>query len=115
MIYSRLETDFSKESQAWDLRARRCLSQRHAGEGSGALEAAETVYREGVAATEGSLMYDLYLTFLREQLDTSLMASGVDPEGHLGKLKGQAKRLAKQILQVRLASSSYVGCICLIR
>ena len=110
VIYSRLDMDFPMEPQAWDLRARRCLSGHHAGEGADAVEAAEAVYREGVAATEGLLMYELYVAFLREQLEASLEASGADLEGHLAKLKGQAKSLAKQILRVRLLSSSFSGC-----
>ena len=102
VIYCRLEADFPGDPQAWDLKARRCLSRRCASESADAKKAAEAVYQEGVEATEGPLMYDLYLAFLREQLEASLEACGVDPEGHLGKLKGQAKSLAKQILQVRL-------------
>ncbi len=66
------------------------------------MEAAEAVYREGVVTTEGPLMYDLYLAFLKRQLKASLEASGAEPEGHLGKLKGQAKSLAKQVLRVSL-------------
>lgn len=102
MIYSRLETDFPREPQAWDLRAKRCLTHHHASEGADAVEAAEAVYREGVVTTEGPLMYDLYLAFLKRQLKASLEASGAEPEGHLGKLKGQAKSLAKQVLRVSL-------------
>ena len=75
------------------------------------MEAAEAVYREGVAATEGPLMYTLYLAFLREQLEASMEASGVDTEGHLGKLKGQAKSLAKRILQVHVSLGSCIGCM----
>ena len=111
VIYSRLETDFPRDPQAWDLRARRCLSACDAGEGADAVEAAEAIYKEGVAATEGPLMYDLYLAFLREQLEASLEASGVDPEGHLGKLKGQAKTLAKHVLQVELLQCPCIGCM----
>ena len=111
VMYSRLAADFPGDPQAWDLRARRCLSGRHASEGTDAVKAAEAVYREGVAATGKPLMYSLYLAFLREQLEASLEASAVDPEGHLGKLKGQAKSLAKQILQVRIFLSSWIGCM----
>ena len=100
VMYSRLETEFPREPQAWDLRARRWLSERHASMGTAAMEAAEAVYQEGVAATGGPLMYDLYLAFLREQLEAYLQASRVDPEDHPGKLRGHAKTLAKQILQV---------------
>lgn len=110
VMYARLEADFPGDPQAWDLRARRCLSCCHASEGAAAVDTAEAVYREGLAATGGPLMYDLYLAFLREQLEASLEASGVAPDGHLGKLKGHAKALAKQIMQVRLLSSSCIGC-----
>ena len=56
-------------------------------------------------------MYDLYLAFLRKQLGASLAASGVDPEGHLGKLKGPAKSLTKHILQVERSSSPCIECM----
>lgn len=100
VIYSRLEADFGSEAEAWDLRARRWLSSHPPAGEADTEEAAIAVFQEALAATEGPQMYDLYLESLEQQLEAWVEASGADPDGPLLKLKGRAKALIKQILQV---------------
>ncbi len=101
VIYAKLEAGFASDADAWDLRARRWLSQHPPKRDANAEEAAAAVYTEGLAATQGPKMYDLYLAFLGERLEAWAEAHGVDHQGALLKLKGQGKSLAKQMLQVR--------------
>ena len=101
VIYAKLEAGFASEADAWDLRARRWLSQHPPNRDASAEEAAGAVYTEALAATQCPQLYDLYLAFLGERLEAWAGVHGVDHQGALPKLKGQGKSLAKQMLQVR--------------
>lgn len=98
-----MEADFPADPEAWDLRARRCLSPNAPSSSSLAHTAATAVYEQALAATVGPQMFDLYLAFLNEQLKEILPEDEQQQEGgSVLKLRGEAKQLAKQILQARL-------------
>ncbi|EIE27370.1 hypothetical protein COCSUDRAFT_11398 [Coccomyxa subellipsoidea C-169] len=101
-IYSSLEADFPTDAEAWDLRARRWLTQHPPEQPSASTsspeEAAVAVYESGLAATQGEQMYDLYMAFLTEHLD-KLAPAGGDSRISLPKLKGRSKELAKALLE----------------
>ena len=98
-IYTALAADFPSEPEAWDLRARRWVSQHPPSKEADAEEQAVAVYTESLEATQGPRMFELYLGFLRERLGAWAEASGVDPQAPLLKLKGRGKATAKRILQ----------------
>jgi hypothetical protein len=98
-IYAGLAADLPSEPQAWDLRARRWVSQHPPSKEGDAEEQAVAVYTESLEATQSPQMFELYLGFLRERLDVWAAASGVDQQALLLKVKGQGKATAKRILQ----------------
>lgn len=99
VIYIALAADFPSEPEAWDLRARRWVSQHPSSKEADAEEQAAAVYTESLEVTQGPRMFELYLGFLKERLDAWAEASGVDPQAPLLKLKGRGKATAKRILQ----------------
>ena len=98
-IYIALAADFPSEPEAWDLRARRWVSQHPYSKEADAEEQALAVYQESLEVTQGPRMFELYLGFLGERLDAWAEASGVDPQAPLLKVKGRGKATAKRILQ----------------
>lgn len=102
VIYKRLEADLASEPAAYDLRARRWLSQHPPSKEADSDAAASAAYTDALSATQGPQMYDLYLAFLKERLGAWAVANGVDEHGPSFKLSGQGKSIAKQMLQVRL-------------
>lgn len=103
-IYSSLEADFPEDPEAWDLLARRWLTEHPPQQASTSHsppeESAIATYECALAGTQGPQMYDLYRTFLTEQLDKLAAFEGVR-DGAPPKLKGRSKQLAKALLEVR--------------
>ncbi|CAL8463055.1 g2589 [Coccomyxa elongata] len=102
-IYSSLEADFPEDPEAWDLLARRWLTEHPPHQASTSHsppeESAIATFERALAATQGPQMYDLYRAFLTEQLG-KIAASEGGRDGAPPKLKGRSKQLAKALLEV---------------
>ncbi len=113
-IYSSLEAEFHEDPEAWDILARRWLTEHPPQQPSTSPslpeEAAIATYERALAATQGPQMYDLYRAFLTEQLGKRGASEGCQ-EGAPPKLKSRSKKLAKALLEVRsIAMPSMLRC-----